>query len=67
MMPMEWGGGSGPIIREIQDYDIISSLPEDKQEEYQNIQIDEAINKQIEKSNIAQKLNLSEDELQKLK
>lgn len=67
MMPMEWGGGSGPIIREIQDYDIISSLPEDKQEEYQNIQIDEAINKQIEKSNIAQKLNLSEDELKKLK
>ena len=67
MMPMEWGGGSGSIIREIQDYDIISSLPEDKQEEYQNIQIDEAINKQIEKSNIAQKLNLSEDELKKLK
>jgi len=67
MMPMEWGGGSGPIIREIQDYDIISSLPEDKQEEYQNIQIDEAINKQIENSNIAQKLNLSEDEIQKLK
>ena len=65
MMPMEWG--SGPIIREIQDEEIIASLPEDKQEEYENIKMDEAINQQIEKSKIAEKLNLSEDEVQKLK
>ena len=67
MMPMEFGGGNSPIITEINNEDIISALPEDKQEEYQNIQIDEAINKQIEKSNIAQKLNLSGDEIQALK
>ena len=67
MMPMEWGGGSGPIIREIQEDELITALPEDKQEEYQNIKIDEAINKQIEKSKIAEKLNLTEDETRALK
>ena len=67
MMPMEWGGGSGPIIREIQDYDIISSLPEDKQEEYQDKQIEEAVDKKLETSMVTETLKLTEDEKKALK
>ena len=62
MMPMELGGGNGPIITEINDDDIISALPEDKQEEYTNKQIEDDVDQRIEKSNVSKTLNLTEDE-----
>ena len=68
MMPMEWGGGSGPTIREIEeDEELVQALPEDKQEELKNIQIEEDVNKKIEASKIPQTLKLTEDEKEEMK
>jgi len=67
MMPMEWGGGNGPIITELPDDDVISALPEDKQEEFTNKQIEDDVDQKIEKSNVSKTLNLTEDEKQALK
>jgi len=67
MMPIEIGSTTQPIIEEIPDEEIIAALPEDKQEEYENIKMDEAINNKIEKSKIAETLNLTEAQTQALK
>jgi len=67
MMPIEIGSTTQPIIEEIPDEEIIAALPEDKQEEYENIKMDEAINKKIEKSKITETLNLTEAQTQALK
>jgi len=49
MMPMEWGGGNGPIITELPDEDVISALPEDKQEEFTNKQIEDDVDQKNRK------------------
>jgi len=63
MMPMEYGRGVTPIIEEIIDDEILAALPEDKQEDYKNIKMNEAIDQKINKSDVSKTLNLTEDEI----